>query len=73
VKLTKMQEQSLLAMYRGEPWTLVPSGPRMSTADGTEGRCESCRRPVQAGELVHVIDDGAEHVVVHARACGSLG
>jgi hypothetical protein len=24
VKLTKIQEQSLLAMYRGEPWTLAP-------------------------------------------------
>lgn len=24
MKLTKIQEQSLLAMYRGEPWTLVP-------------------------------------------------
>jgi hypothetical protein len=24
VKLTKIQEQCLLAMYRGEPWTLAP-------------------------------------------------
>lgn len=40
------------------------------TATGTEGRCESCSRPVRAGEQIVIEDVGTEdQVVLHAGPC----
>jgi hypothetical protein len=40
-------------------------GPPAIVATGAEGRCESCSRPIQAGELVYAYED----VTVHAGPC----
>jgi hypothetical protein len=71
--LTPEQSATLRVALERAEHDVRAGGSRMSTATGTEGRCEGCRQPVRAGELVHVIDDGGENVVIHAGACRSVG
>lgn len=71
--LTPQQSAALRADLERAERDVRAGGPRMCAATGTEGSCEGCGLPVEAGELVHVIDDGDANVVVHAGVCGRLG
>jgi hypothetical protein len=70
VMLTPGQSSVLRAHLERAERDARAGGPMTTAATGGEGRCESCSGPIAAGELVHVIDDGAgECIVVHAGLC----
>lgn len=71
--LTRAQLADLriaLALAEDELRAPAPPAAPAVTAIGAEGRCESCSRPVRAGELICIEDEGTEdRVVLHAGPC----
>jgi len=70
VGLTSKQSARLRTFLERAERDARADTPLPVTAIGTEGRCEGCSRPIIAGELVYVIEDGGgDLVVVHAASC----
>jgi hypothetical protein len=74
LELTVEQSASLRAKLElAEADLTLVAGMHPTTATDDEGRCESCSRPVRAGERVIVEDEGTEdRVVLHAE-CPAQG
>ena len=69
VVFTREQSAELRAQLKRAEIDLRTGALPATVATGTEGLCESCSRPIRAGELVVVDDQPGDRVVVHTAPC----